>query len=70
MFNNNLKAPCAAFIAFACFTGPCFAQAPAPEATAKPTRRATIDDFYSRLNIVDSAISLSGQYLAAILASG
>ena len=26
MFNNNLKAPFAAFIAFACFTGPAIDQ--------------------------------------------
>jgi dipeptidyl aminopeptidase/acylaminoacyl peptidase len=56
-------------LVLACLSGACFAQAPAQtaDAPAKPTRRATVDDFYSILNIVDTAISLNGQYMAAIV---
>jgi dipeptidyl aminopeptidase/acylaminoacyl peptidase len=48
-------------------TTPCFSQTPAAQAPDKPLRAVTLDDLYSDLNIVDTAISLSGQYMAAIV---
>jgi dipeptidyl aminopeptidase/acylaminoacyl peptidase len=65
---SNLS-KCARIIAalIACLTTPTFAQTPAAESPAKPLRAATLDDLYSGLNIVDTAISLSGQYMAAIV---
>ena len=43
------------------------AQAAAPAATPAPTRLPSLDDLYSELNIVDTAISPSGRYLAFIV---
>jgi dipeptidyl aminopeptidase/acylaminoacyl peptidase len=41
--------------------------APAPPATPAPTRPVSLNDLYSELNIVDTAISPSGRYLAIIV---
>ncbi|HEU4780645.1 MAG TPA: S9 family peptidase [Steroidobacteraceae bacterium] len=41
--------------------------APAPAATPAPPRPVSLDDLYSDLNIVDTAISPSGRYLALIV---
>jgi len=43
------------------------AQADAPAATPAPTRLPSLDDLYSDPNIVDTAISPSGRYLAFIV---
>jgi dienelactone hydrolase len=43
-----------------------FAQAPAPVATPAP-RPPSLDDLYSERNIIDTAISPSGRYLAVIV---
>jgi dipeptidyl aminopeptidase/acylaminoacyl peptidase len=40
---------------------------PAPAATPAPSRPVSLDDLYSELNIVDTAISPSGRYLAFII---
>jgi dipeptidyl aminopeptidase/acylaminoacyl peptidase len=48
-----------------CLTVPCFAQA--PDTPAKPPSPASLYDLYSELNIVDTAISISGRYIAAIV---
>lgn len=40
---------------------------PAPTATPAPSRPVSLDDLYSDLNIVDTAISPSGRYLAFII---
>ena len=41
--------------------------APTPEATPASTHPPTLEDLYSDLNIVDTALSPSGQYLAIIV---
>ena len=46
---------------------PCFAQDATPEAAPKPSRPPTLDELYSELNLVDTAISPSGRYVAAIV---
>jgi dipeptidyl aminopeptidase/acylaminoacyl peptidase len=43
------------------------AATPAPAATAAPKRVPSLNDLYSKLNIVDTSISPSGRYLAFIL---
>jgi dienelactone hydrolase len=58
----------AAIVLCSFFLANCFAQGPAQaqDASAKPLRPATLDDLYGELNLVDSAISPNGQYVAAI----
>jgi pimeloyl-ACP methyl ester carboxylesterase len=41
--------------------------APAPEATPPPTHLPSLDDLYSDLNIVDTAMSPSGRYVAIVV---
>jgi len=43
------------------------ATTPAPQATPAPSRPVSLNDLYSELNIVDTAISPSGRYLAIIV---
>jgi dienelactone hydrolase len=58
-----------AAIALLCVLAPCFAQspAPAPDTPATPLRPATLDDLYAELTLVDTAISISGRYVAAVV---
>jgi dipeptidyl aminopeptidase/acylaminoacyl peptidase len=60
--SSNLVAKRIAAIVLSCLTPAGFAQ----DAPAKPLRPPTLHDLYSELNIVDTAISTSGRYVAAI----
>ncbi|HUQ11728.1 MAG TPA: prolyl oligopeptidase family serine peptidase [Steroidobacteraceae bacterium] len=61
MITSNYKAVIAA--ALVCLTTTGLAQ----DAAGKPTRAPTLDELYSELTLVDTAISPSGRYVAAIV---
>jgi dienelactone hydrolase len=64
LINANNLATRLAPVLLLCLAAPALGQNPA---IAKPPRAATLYDYYSERNIVDTAISPSGQYLSAII---
>jgi hypothetical protein len=68
LIRSTLRASRVAALFLVCLVSPCIAQAASPAAdTAKPARPPTLHELYSELSLVDTAISPSGQYVAAIV---
>lgn len=66
MITSILKARLAAIV-IACLASTCFAQDPAPANTPKAARPPTLNELYSEYTLVDTAMSPSGRYVAAIV---
>jgi pimeloyl-ACP methyl ester carboxylesterase len=65
--NSNYKAIRLVTVLLVGLMAPCFAQTPAPADAAKSARPPTLDELYSEYTLVDTAISPSGRYVAAIV---